>query len=44
MNRKTVLRSVINGHLQMNEDGEVQMSDVPYQGGLTSETIMLHLP
>jgi hypothetical protein len=42
VNKKTVLRTVINGHLQMNEDGDVQMSDLPYHGGLTREAAMLH--
>ena len=26
-NKKTVLRSVINGHLQMNEEGDVEMAE-----------------
>ncbi len=26
-NRKTVLRTVINGHLSMNENGEVQLAE-----------------
>ena len=42
VNKKTVLRTVINGHLQMNEDGEVQMSDLPYHGGLTREAAMVY--
>jgi hypothetical protein len=42
VNKKTVLRTVINGHLQMNENGDVQMSDLPFQGGLTREAAMVH--
>ncbi len=34
-NKKTVLRTVINGHLQMNEEGDVEMAEQPYMGGLT---------
>ena len=41
-NKKTVLRTVINGHLQMNEYGEVQMSEFPYHGGLTREAAIAH--